>query len=65
MYCWGEWCICSCQKLVATVPISPTDSSDTPIARGRYKPGVHTINIANPYQRVTVSEGHVKYPVIF
>ena len=42
-------------KLVATVPISPTDSSDTLMARGRYEPGVHT----------TVTEGHGKYPVIF
>ena len=50
---------------MATVPISPTESSDTLIARGRYEPGVHTINNANPYQGVTVSEGHGKYPVIF
>ena len=27
--------------------------------------GVHTINNANPYQGVTVTEGHGKYPVIF
>ena len=52
-------------KLVATVPISPTESSDTVIQRGRYEPGVHTINNANPYQGVTVTEGHDKYPVIF
>ena len=52
-------------KLVATVPISPTESSDASIARGRYEPGVHTINNANPYQGVTVTEGHGKYPVIF
>ena len=52
-------------KLVATVPISSTESSGTLIARGRYKPGVHTINNANPYQGVTVTEGHGKYPVIF
>ena len=52
-------------KLVATVPISPTESSDAFIARGRYEPGVHTINNANPYQGVTVTEGHSKYPVIF
>ena len=25
----------------------------------------HTINNANPYQGVTVTEGHGKYPVIF
>ena len=52
-------------KLVATVPISPTESSDAFIARGRYEPGVHTIKNANPYQGVTVTEGHGKYPVIF
>ena len=52
-------------KLVATVPISPTESSDAFIARGRYEPGVHTINNANPYQGVTMTEGHGKYPVIF
>ena len=52
-------------KLVAAVPISPTESSDAFIARGRYEPGVHTINNANPYQGVTVTEGHGKYPVIF
>ena len=52
-------------KQVATVPIPPTDSSDTFIAKGRYEPGVHTINNANPYQGVVVTEGHGKYPVIF
>ena len=26
-------------KLVATVPISPTESSDTVIEKGRYEPG--------------------------
>ena len=51
--------------LVVTVPISPTESSDTVIEKGRYEPGVHTINNANPYQGVTVTEGHSKYPVIF
>ena len=49
-------------KLVATVPISPTESSDAVIEKGRYEPGVHTINNANPYQGVTVTEGHGKYP---
>ena len=52
-------------KQVATVPISLTESSDTVIAKGRYEPGVHTINNANPYQGVVVTEGHGKYPVIF
>ena len=46
-------------------PMTPTDSSDTSIVRERYDPGVHTINNANPYQGVTVTEGHGKYPVIF
>ena len=50
---------------MATVPISPTESSGTVIEKGRYEPGVHTINNANPYQGVTVTEGHGKYPVIF
>ena len=52
-------------KLVVTVPISPTESSGTVIEKGRYEPGVHTINNANTYQGVTVTEGHSKYPVIF
>ena len=52
-------------KQVVTVPISPTESSDTVIVKGRYEPGVHTINNANPYQGVVVTEGHGKYPVIF
>ena len=50
---------------MATVPISPTRSSGTVIEKGRYEPGVHTINNANPYQGITVTEGHGKYPVIF
>ena len=52
-------------KQVATVPISPTQSSDALIERGRYERGVHTINNANPYQGITVTEEHGKYPVIF
>ena len=52
-------------KLVATVPTSPTESPDAVIEKGRYEPGVHTINNANPYQGITVTEGHGKYPVIF
>ena len=52
-------------KLVVTVPIFPTGSSGPVIGKGRYEPGVHTINNANPYQGVTVTEGHGKYPVIF
>ena len=52
-------------KLVATVPISQTGSSGPEIGKERYEPGVHTINNANPYQGVTVTEGHGKYPIIF
>ena len=52
-------------KQMATVPISPTESSDASIAKGGSEPGVHTINNANPYQGITVTEGHGKYPVIF
>ena len=52
-------------RQVATVPISPTEGSDAHIAKGRYEPGVHIINNANPYQGVTMTEGHGKYPVIF
>ena len=52
-------------KQVATVPISPTEIPDTFIAKGRYEPGVHTINNANPYQGVAVTEGHGKSPIIF
>ena len=52
-------------KQVAMVPIPSTDKSDTFAVRERYEPGVHTINNANPYQGVTVTEGHGKYPVIF
>ena len=47
-----------------TTPITPTSSLNT-LAGGRYEPGVHTINNANPYQGVPVTEGHGKYPVIF
>ena len=52
-------------KLVVTAPISPTENPEAEIERGRYEPGVHTINNDNPYQGVTVTEGHGKYPVIF
>ena len=52
-------------RQVATVPISSTDSPDTPIDKEIYESGVHTINNANPYQGITVTEGHGKYPVIF
>ena len=44
---------------------NPTVSADTSVMRERCEPGVHTINNANPYQGITVTEGHGKYPVIF
>ena len=64
MLMWRAVCLVIIKQVV-TVPISPTDSSATFIAKGRYEPGVHTINNANPYQGVVVTEGHGKYPVIF
>ena len=50
---------------VAMALKTPTVSADTSVMRERYKLGVHTINNANPYQGITVTEGHGKYPVIF
>ena len=50
---------------VAMALKTPTVSADTSAMRERYKPGVHTINNAYPYQGITVTEGHGKYPVIF
>ena len=50
---------------VVTAPMPSTDSSDTSVVRERYEPGVRTINNANSYQGVTVTEGHGKYLVIF
>ena len=44
---------------------TPTVNTDTSAMRERYEPGVYTINNANPYQGITVTEGHGKYPVIF
>ena len=51
--------------LVATVSIPSTDNPDTPIGKERYETRVHTINNVNPYQGMTATEGHGKYPVIF
>ena len=45
--------------------ITSTVSTDTSVMTERYEPGVHTINNAYPYQGITVTEGHGKYPVIF
>ena len=50
---------------VAMALKAPTVSADTSAMRERYKPGIHTMNNANPYQGITVTEGHGKYPVIF
>ena len=50
---------------VAMALKTPTVNADTLAMRERYEPGVHTINNANPYQGITVTEGHGKYPVIF
>ena len=44
---------------------TPTVRAGASAIRERYEPGVHTINNANPYQGITVTEGHGKYPVIF
>ena len=50
---------------VAMALKTPTVSADTLVMRERYELGVHTINSANPYWGITVTEGHGKYPVIF
>ena len=50
---------------VAMALITPTVSTDPSVKRERYDPGVHTINNANPYQGITVTEVHGKYPVVF
>ena len=49
---------------VATTSITATSSTNALVGE-RYGSGVHTINIADPYQGVYVTEGHGKYPVIF
>ena len=50
---------------VAMTLKTPTVSADTSAMRERYELGVHTINNANPYQGIMVTDGHGKYPVIF
>ena len=67
----GPWCItlegnvlCLNQAGGDTSNTS-TDNPSVSIGKERYEPGVHTINNANPYQGMTVTEGHGKYPVIF
>ena len=44
---------------------TPKVSADTSVMRERYKLRIHTINNADPYQGITITEGHGKYPVIF
>ena len=64
MLLWRAMCVVLI-KLVAMAPITPTHSSEPTVGKGKQEPGVHTIDNANPYQGVTVTEGHAKYPVIF
>ena len=64
MMLWRAMCLVLIEQVVMA-PITPTDSSDTSVIKERREPGVHTINNSNPYQGVTVTEGHGKYPVIF
>ena len=55
-----------CLALVGQVTMTlKTPTVDTDISGEKYEPGVHTINNVNPYQGLTVAEGHGKYPVIF
>ena len=46
-------------------PITPTHSFEASVVKERQEPGVHTIDNVNPYQGVTVTQGHCKYHVIF
>ena len=58
----------TCLALVERAAIAlktPTAKAGASAIRERYEPGVHTINNANPYQGITVTEGHGKYPLIF
>ena len=50
---------------VAMALTTPTIGAGASAIRERYEPRAHTINNANPYQGITVTEGHGKYPVIF
>ena len=50
---------------VATALIPSADSPDISVNNERNEPQVHTIDNANPYQGIAVTEGHGKYPVIF
>ena len=59
MLLWEAMCFVLVRPVV-TVPISSTDNPDTAIGKERYESGVHTINNANPYQGIAVTEGHGK-----
>ena len=50
---------------VATALTTPTIGAGALAIRERYELRAHTINNANPYQGITVTEGYGKYPVIF
>ena len=50
---------------VVTALTTPTIGAGALAIRERYEPRTHTINNANPYQGITVTEGHGKYSVIF
>ena len=50
---------------VATALTTPAIGAGASAIRERYEPRAHTINNANPYQGITITEGHGKYPVIF
>ena len=56
-------CLVLIKQVIAT-PTTPLSNTDT-LTGERYGPGVHTINNTNPYQGVSVTEGHGKYPIIF
>ena len=45
---------------VATALTTPAIGAGASAIRERYEPRSHTINNANPYQGITVTEGHGK-----
>ena len=50
---------------VATALTTPAIGAGASAIRERYEPRAHTINNANPYQGITITEGHGKCPFIF
>ena len=64
MLLWRAMCLVLI-KQVAMPPITPTHSSDASVVKEMQEPGVHTVDNTNPYQGITVTEGHGKYPIIF